>query len=130
MTSDIDILRSAQLLVKSHGADATNQAATRADELLAAGDFEGVATWRAIIRKIQGLQGEAMGDSCVEGMVLHDDNALRRRIGADIAAGFTEDNGVISSFPGAIAGGRCDQSATAGEPNLRRESVECISLSF
>ena len=38
---DIDIWRSAHLLVDQHGEDATFHAAMRADELLGAGDFDG-----------------------------------------------------------------------------------------
>ena len=43
-------------MVKRHGEDAAIQAAMRADELLAAGDVEGAATWQAVIRAIEGLQ--------------------------------------------------------------------------
>ncbi|HWI25350.1 MAG TPA: hypothetical protein VN668_00145 [Stellaceae bacterium] len=41
-TSDLDIWRAAHLLIKRHGADAAVVAAQRADELLAAGDVEGL----------------------------------------------------------------------------------------
>ena len=43
MTSDIDIWRSANLLVKKHGEDAGIQAAMRADAMLANGDLDGYA---------------------------------------------------------------------------------------
>jgi len=52
---DLDILRAAQLLVKRHGADAPVVAAQRADELLAAGDLDGVAVWRSITRAVDEL---------------------------------------------------------------------------
>ncbi len=42
MIPDIDIYRSAQVLVKQHGQDAPIEAAMRADELLERGDVEGV----------------------------------------------------------------------------------------
>jgi hypothetical protein len=41
MTSDLDIWRAANLLIKRHGEDAVIVAAQRADELLAKGDVEG-----------------------------------------------------------------------------------------
>ncbi len=59
MTSDRDIYRSAQALVKRHGQDAPIKAAMRADELLEAGDLAGVATWRRILRAVEELQGTA-----------------------------------------------------------------------
>ena len=43
-------------MVKRHGDDAAIQAGMRADELLAEGDVDGAATWRAIIRAIEELQ--------------------------------------------------------------------------
>ena len=42
--------------MKRYGTDAAIQAGMRADELLAEGDVEGVATWRAIIRSVEELQ--------------------------------------------------------------------------
>ena len=41
MTSDLDIYRSAHLLIKRHGDDAAIEAAMRADELAEDGDMEG-----------------------------------------------------------------------------------------
>ncbi len=43
MISDLDIYRSARVLVKRYGADAPIHAAMRADELLEAGDLDGAA---------------------------------------------------------------------------------------
>ncbi len=45
MTSDIDIYRSANELIKRHGDDAPIEAAIRADELAEDGDLEGRAVW-------------------------------------------------------------------------------------
>ncbi len=56
MTSDLDIYRSAQVLVKRHGEDAPIRAAMRADELLEAGDLDGCAVWRRILRAVEELQ--------------------------------------------------------------------------
>ena len=57
MVSDLDIFRSAQVLVKQHGQDAPIHAAMRADAMLEAGDLDGVATWRRILRAVEELQG-------------------------------------------------------------------------
>jgi hypothetical protein len=56
MTSDLDIWRSAQLLVQQHGEDAPIHAAMRADAMLEAGDLDGLATWKRILRAIAELQ--------------------------------------------------------------------------
>ena len=56
MTSDLDIYRSAQVLVKQHGADAPIHAAMRADALLEAGDLEGCAVFKRVLRAVEELQ--------------------------------------------------------------------------
>ncbi len=56
MTADLDIYRAANLLIKQHGDEASIHAAMRADELLEAGDLDGAAMWRRIIRAIEELQ--------------------------------------------------------------------------
>jgi hypothetical protein len=58
MIPDIDIHRSAWLMIRRYGADASTQAATRADQLLEAGDLDGMLVWWAIIRAIERLQDE------------------------------------------------------------------------
>ncbi len=55
MTSDLDIYRSANELIKQHGDAADIEAAMRADERLAAGDMEGEAVWLRIIKAIEEL---------------------------------------------------------------------------
>ena len=45
---DVDIYRSAKLLIEQHGQDALIEAAVRANELLDAGDFDGQAVWLQI----------------------------------------------------------------------------------
>ncbi len=55
MIPDLDIYRSAQVLVKQHGPDAPIHAAMRADELLEAGDLDGVAVWRRILQAVEEL---------------------------------------------------------------------------
>ncbi len=58
MTSDLDIYRSANELIKQHGEDAPIHAAMRADELMEAGDMEGVAVWGRIVKAIEELLSE------------------------------------------------------------------------
>ena len=58
MTSDLDIYRSANELIKQHGEDAPVLAAMRADELMEAGDMEGEAVWLRIVKAIEELQSE------------------------------------------------------------------------
>ncbi len=61
MIPDLDIWRSAQALVKQHGADAPIHAAMRADAMLEAGDLDGYAVWRRILRAVEKLQGTGPG---------------------------------------------------------------------
>ena len=55
MIPDLDIYRSAQVLVKQHGEDAPIEAAMRADAMLDKGDLDGYATWRRIVRAVEKL---------------------------------------------------------------------------
>ncbi len=59
MTPDLDIYRSANLLVKQYGEDAPIHAAMRADATLKAGDPDGYAMWKRILLLIEALQGTA-----------------------------------------------------------------------
>ena len=58
MTSNLDIYRSAQALVKQHGEDAPIHAAMRADAMLEAGDLDGYAVWRRILGAVGVLRSE------------------------------------------------------------------------
>ncbi len=58
MTSDLDIYRAANELIKQHGEAADIEAAMRADERLAAGDMEGEAVWIRIVNAIEELLSE------------------------------------------------------------------------
>ena len=64
MPTDIDIYRSAQILVDQHGQDAVHEAAIRADELLDAGDLDGQAVWmrirKAVLELLKPGDGEAV----------------------------------------------------------------------
>ena len=52
MVSNLDIYRSAQILVKRHGADAPIHAAMRADAMLDKGDLGGYAAWKRIVKAV------------------------------------------------------------------------------
>ncbi len=56
MVSEIDIYRSAKLLVDQHGEDAGLEAAMRADAMLEKGAMAGAATWRRIVKAVEELQ--------------------------------------------------------------------------
>ncbi len=53
--SDLDMWRSANILIKQHGEDAAIHAAINVDELLAKGDVEGTKVWNRIMRAIPRL---------------------------------------------------------------------------
>ena len=55
MTSELDMYRSAHVLIKQYGDAANFHAAQRADELLDQGDVEGAAVWRGILEAIREL---------------------------------------------------------------------------
>ncbi len=55
MTSDLDIYRAANELIKQFGDAADIEAAVRADERLAAGDMDGEAVWFRIVKAIAEL---------------------------------------------------------------------------
>ena len=57
--SDLDIYRSARLLVKRHGDDAARYATERGDALARAGDEEGSAAWRRIASALRELSRTA-----------------------------------------------------------------------
>ncbi len=54
MIPDLDIYRSANLLVKQHGEDAPIHAAMRADAMLEAGDLDGYGVEHSPVRDNQG----------------------------------------------------------------------------
>ena len=57
MIPDLDIYRSARVLVKQHGPDAPIHAAMRADAMLESGDLDGYAVWKRILRAVEELEG-------------------------------------------------------------------------
>ncbi len=58
MTSDLDIYRAANGLIKQYGDAADIEAAMRAEQYLAAGDVEGEAVWLRIVKAIEELLSE------------------------------------------------------------------------
>ncbi len=50
MFPNLDIYRTANVLVKQHGQDAPIQAAMRADAMLDKGDEDGYAVWRRVLK--------------------------------------------------------------------------------
>ncbi len=62
MTSDLDIYRAANELIKQHGDAADFEAAMRADQCLAAGDMDGRAVWLRVVKAIEELLSEERPD--------------------------------------------------------------------
>ena len=56
MIPDLDIYRSANLLVKHHGEDAPIHTAMRADAMLDKGVLAGYGVWRRILAAVKELQ--------------------------------------------------------------------------
>ena len=56
MTTDIDIYRSAKVLIDQHGDNAAIHAAIRADQMLKQGDLDGRNVWVRIIEAIHELR--------------------------------------------------------------------------
>ena len=56
MTSDLDIYRSANVLVREHGDGAALEAAQRADAMLERGDMDGCAVWKRIAAAVCEIQ--------------------------------------------------------------------------
>ena len=67
MTSDLDIHRAANELIKQHGGKASVYAALKAEELLAAGAVEGKAVWVRIAKAVE----ELLSDKQADGMAIH-----------------------------------------------------------
>ncbi len=67
MIPDLDIYRSANVLVKRHGEDAPIQTAMNADAMLEKGDMTGYVVWKRILRAV----GELRGADPKPGEVVH-----------------------------------------------------------
>ncbi len=62
MIPELDIWRSAQVLVKCYGDSAATEAAMRADEFLDQGNRDGQRVWMRIMQAIEELQRERPKD--------------------------------------------------------------------
>ncbi len=62
MIPDLDIYRSANLLVKHHGQDAPIEAAMRADAMLERADLDGYAVWKRIVKAVGELLSKERPD--------------------------------------------------------------------
>ena len=58
MISDLDIYRSASVLIRQHGEDSPTEAAMRADAMLERGDLDGYAVWKRIVKTVDELLAE------------------------------------------------------------------------
>ena len=58
MTSNIDIYRTSNALIRQHGKDAPSHTSMRADELLDAGDMDGQAVWKRVLAAVEELQSK------------------------------------------------------------------------
>ncbi len=68
MTSDLDIYRTARLLIERHGSEAPVHAAMRADAMLDKGDLDGQVVWKRVLRAVAELQGR---EPAGEGEAVH-----------------------------------------------------------
>ncbi len=62
MIPDLDIFRSANVLVKQHGQDAPIHAAMRADAMLDKGDLDGYAVWKRVVKAVGELLSKERPD--------------------------------------------------------------------
>ncbi len=67
MTSDLNIYRAANELIKQHGDEAPIHAAMKADELLETGDMDGKAVWLRIMKAVE----ELLSDKQTDGAAIH-----------------------------------------------------------
>ena len=65
MTSDLDVYRSARVLIDQHGEDAPIEAAMKADAMLDRGDMDGRAVWLRIMAAVETLLVTAPGGAAV-----------------------------------------------------------------
>ncbi len=99
MIPDLDIYRTASVLIKQHGEDAPIHAAMRADATLETGDVDGYATWKRILRAVEEMQGTEPG--------------ARVALSPGLAAGIF----ICVDTRMSVAGGRADLPAAC--PNFR-----------
>ncbi len=60
MTTDLDIYRTANVLVKRYGEDAAIEAAMRADAMLEKGSLDGQRVWKRVLAAVQEIQRQEL----------------------------------------------------------------------
>ena len=55
MVAELDVYRTARVLIRQHGADAPIHAAMRHDALLERGDLEGASVWKRVLAALDVL---------------------------------------------------------------------------
>ncbi len=58
LTSDLDLYRTANVLVKHYGEDAALEAAQRADAMLEKGCLDGQRVWKRVLAAVKEIQRE------------------------------------------------------------------------
>ncbi len=58
MTSEIDVFRTANVLIREHGEDAALEAAQRADAMLEKGVIDGQRVWKRVLAAVKEIQRE------------------------------------------------------------------------
>ncbi len=66
MTTDLDIYRTASVLIREHGEDAALEAAQRADAMLEKGSLDGQRVWRRVLAAVKEIQRREPQTSAVE----------------------------------------------------------------
>ena len=56
MPFNLDIFRSASVLIREHGSNAALEAAQRADAMLECGDMGGAGVWKRVLRAVEEIQ--------------------------------------------------------------------------
>jgi hypothetical protein len=81
MTSDLDIYRTASVLIREHGEDAALEAAQRADAMLEEGYLDGQRVWKRVLAAVKAIQRqEPRGSAALGPAGEHDVNAGHRRV--------------------------------------------------
>jgi hypothetical protein len=61
LTSDLDIYRTASVLVKHYGEDADLEAVQRADAMLEKGSLDGQRVWKRVLAAVKEIQRQERG---------------------------------------------------------------------
>jgi hypothetical protein len=61
MTTDLDIYRTANVLIREHGDDAALEAAQQADAMLEKGSLDGQRVWKRVLAAVKEIQRQERG---------------------------------------------------------------------